>query len=704
MENHPQDLAPVHLKDHLRILKRNKWTAVAFFCVVVGLTALYLLFSNPLYSAKVVLVLNPPPFSPLTMMSELIYAQGVDVVSRRLYVTTQFDVIKSRRMAEKVLDRLDLWDVYRVGQRKRGHVWRDPGTVTRERAAEELAKKVSVISPNIMSNSIELTVRNKDPERAARIANTLVEVYLEALYEDRERKIEENLNWLRREFNAIEEEVLQSDQALQDYKRKHNTISVDDREDILTQKLHAMNATLVQARIARIAAENSYYDARQFEEDLSNLENSSLILASNPQIPALQGQLNLARIEYARIQDRYKEKHPRMIELRTTVEELESRIRSEVLAAIETLKINYELALSQENALIEELEIVKEQVIRLGEERIQYLQLLDESVVNRTLFDSLLNRLKETKILLSFWNPLETLQIVDRAVPPSKPGGFRPYFLPVAAAVGLLLGVFLCYVKDYFDDTIRNERDVAETLHLELLSILPHDKGPGLGQAESMGKALFTSPQQPYASFLQRLAGMIQHQTEKENLKSLLIVSACPEEGKSTLTSSLGTALTQRGQKVCLVDGHLRKPALHRIFSVENSSGLTNLLETGGNIQEAVKRTDVENLFCLPAGPTPTNPTQLLSSGSAPRIMEDLKESYDRILIDSAALLEVGDASELARWADAVVWVMRSGETTKEQALWAKKILTLFDSRILGIVLNNVHFLRGSSTDRSGKA
>ena len=208
MENHPQDLAPVHLKDHLRILKRNKWTAVAFFCVVVGLTALYLLFSNPLYSAKVVLVLNPPPFSPLTMMSELIYAQGVDVVSRRLYVTTQFDVIKSRRMAEKVLDRLDLWDVYRVGQRKRGHVWRDPGTVTRERAAEELAKKVSVISPNIMSNSIELTVRNKDPERAARIANTLVEVYLEALYEDRERKIEENLNWLRREFNAIEAEVV----------------------------------------------------------------------------------------------------------------------------------------------------------------------------------------------------------------------------------------------------------------------------------------------------------------------------------------------------------------------------------------------------------------------------------------------------------------------------------------------------------------
>ena len=704
MKTRPEDLAPVHLKDHLRILERNKWTGIVFFCLVVGMTALYLLLSNPLYAAKAVLVLNPPPFSPLTLMSELVYSQGVDVVSRRLYVTTQFDVITSRRIAEKVLDRLDLWDVYHVGKKKRGSVWEKSDVISREAAAEELAKNVSVISPNIMSNSIELTVKSQSPELAARIANTLVDVYLETLYEDRDRKIEENLNWLRREFKTIEEEVLRSDQALQDFKKATNTISVDDRENILTQKLHAMNASLVQARIARIAAENSYNDARQLEQDISNLENASIILASNPQIPALQGQLNLARIEYARIRDRYKEKHPRMIELRTTIEQLKARIRSEVLSAIQTLKINYELSQSQENSLIQELQTAKEQVIRLGEERIEYLQLLDESVVNRTLFDSLLNRLKETKILLSFANPLETLQVIDRALPPDKPAGFRPFFFPVAAAVGLLLGVFLCYVKDYFDDTMGTERDVTETLHLPVLAILPHCKGPELLQAESGEGSRLTSPQRSFQTAVQTLAGILQHFAEKEKLKTFLIVSACPGEGKSTLAGSLGIALSQRGRKVCMVDGNLRNPALHGILSVENSPGLADLLESGRDLTEGVKHTRVENLFCLPAGSKPSNPVPLLASDTAAGALEGLKQTCDQILIDSAALLEVSDVADLARWADAVLWVMGSRDTTKEHALRARKILTLLDIRILGIVQNDARPPRGSGTPRAGKA
>ncbi len=696
MEYPTDDLAPVHLRDHLRILKKNKWTAVLFFCLVVGMTSLYLLFTEPTYSAKVVMVLNPPPFSPLTMMSELVYSQGVDVVSRRLYVTTQFDVLKSRRIAEQVLDRLDLWDEYHLGEEKRSPFGPGPRTVTRESASETLAKQVQVNSPNIMSNSIELTVKNRSPERAARIANALVDVYLETLYIDRDRKIRENLDWLRKEFNQIEEEVLKSDQALQDFKKKTKTISVDDRENILNQKLNAINASLVQARIARIVAENSYEDAKELSKDPTHLEHAATILASNPQVAALQGQLNIARTEHARIRDRYKEKHPRMIELRTTIQELETRIRTEVLDAIETLRINYELALSQEDALIVELADVKEEVIRLGEERIQYLQLLDESLVNRTIFDSLLNRLKETKILLSFENPLETIQIIDKAIPQDKPAGFRPYFLPVAAAVGLILGIFLCYVRDYFDDTIRNERDAQESLNMPLLAILPFCRQSRSRAGGPLATSLLQAPVRPFAEFMQRLTGIVQHVTQKEDRKILLVTSACPGEGKTTLVGNLGIALAQQGHKVLLVDGNFQGPSLHDLFPAEDSRGIAGLLEGGGDPLEAVRETGVANLYCLPAGPSLSTPSVSLESPRAAEILDGLKQGFDRILLDSAALLECSETSCLARRADAVLWVISSGETSREKAIWAKKSLTLLDSRILGIVLNNVRFLRGS--------
>ena len=707
-----QDLPPVHLRDHLRVIAERKWTAVLFFLAVVGMTGLYLLFSKPSYSARVVMILNPPAFSPLTMMSELIYSAGLDVVSKRLYTTTQFDVLKSRKLAEKVLDRLDLWGEYGLGEEKRSRFGFGRAPVTRETVARELAERISASSPNIMSNAVELTVRSETPERAARIANAIVEVYLETLYEERERKIEENLSWLRREFKVLEEELLNSDQAVQDFKKKHNTISVDDRENILTQKLHGMNASLVQARIARIASENAYQDAQGLARDPELLERAGVILASNPQIAALQGQLNLARTELSRIQERYGEKHPRRVELAAATQELQGRIRQEVLEAIDTLRITFEMARSQEEALVEELEAAKQEVIRLGEERIRYLQLKDQSTVNRTVFETLLNRLQETKLLLTFENPLETLQVIDRAMPPDQPAGFRPYFLPVAAAVGLLLGLFLCYVKDYFDDTIRSERDVQDFLKLPLVGALPRSgalaaAGRGAGRTFSgagietgvsqaagggtpagQGQSLSRRADPPDTEFADRLAAVVRHLAERETLRVLLVASACPEEGKTTVTAALGAALARRGRKVLLVDGNLRSPSLHRLFDLDNDRGFADLLEGAADIRQAARATGMTNLFCLPAGPCPPRPSVSLDSESVGRVLRAFLESFDFVLVDSAGVLASGDTIGLARWTEAILWVVADRETSRTRAVRARNHLAVLNGRFLGAVLN----------------
>ena len=248
---------------------------------------------------------------------------------------------------------------------------------------------------------------------------------------------------------------------------------------------------------------------------------------------------------------------------------------------------------------------------------------------------------------------------------------------------------------DYFDTTIQNERDIHEVLRLPLLGILPYCRTSRFGQKDSLAKVPLLHPGLPYVELLQHLASIVHRVGTEQNCKTLLFTSACPREGRTTLTINLGITLAQRGQKVLIVDGDLRRPSVHQAFSLDGTSGLSNLLQAGGDPKEYVRETGVENLFCLPAGPCPPVPSVLLESPEVPRAMERLKRDFDWVLIDSSALLDAPETVALAQWMDTALWVIASGATSMERASWTKRSLSLMNCRILGIVLNRVRFLRG---------
>lgn len=702
----PQDFPPVHGKDHFRILLKRKWTGLSFFAVLVGATALYLAFTKPSYEAKVKFVLKPPPISPLLMMGELIYNEGVDIVSRRTFVATQFEILKSRTLAERVMDRLDLWKDYRLGEAETGG-WNlfGPARVrTKDGAAADFAESVSVVAPNIVSNHAELSFKHRDPDKAARVANALIDSYVEYLYEERSRKIRENLAWLQKQFEKIGNEVVQADQALQDFRKDRGAVSVDDRENIQLQKLVSLNTALTQARIARIAAENAYLDAKHFEASPTELERAPMVVATNPQIAAILAQINLLRIEYARTRERYQEKHPRMLEIRSTLDELETRLKAELLKTIDSLKINYDLAKSQEESLAQELEAAQNESIHVAEQRIEYYQLLNASKVNRTLYDSLLSRLKETSLLQEFRNPHDIVQIIDEAVPPDKPGGYRPYFLPVACGVGLLVGFFLCYVKDYFDTTLENERDIRETLHLPVLGVLPHARSPRGRRPWAIEKAVLRWPGSLLSDHLERLAQVVEHLSAKQSVRSILVTSASPREGRTTVASNLALLLARAGEKVLLVDGDARRPRLHEVFPCRNEPGLVGLLAEGQDPTDVIRGTDVPNLSLIPSGRPKEPAAKPFEPWRLQEVFQTLQGRYDRIVVDSPALLEVGDGSALARAVDGILWVVASGKTHREKAFWMHQSLSLLDRTVLGVALNKVRFLRGPTGYYSGRS
>lgn len=701
----PEDFPPVHGKDHFRILLKRKWTGLTFFFALVGAVLLYLAFTEPRYEAKLKFVLKPPPISPLLMMGELVYSEGVDIVARRTFVATQFEVLKSMTLAERVMDRLDLWKEYHLGEAKGGSLglFRPVRVQTREGAAAGFAKNVSVVAPTIMSNHAELSFRHRDPVKAARIANALLDSYVEFLYEERSRRIRENLAWLQRQFEKLGNEVVQADQALQDFRKSRDAVSVDDRENILLQKLLSLNAALTQARIARMAAENAYLDAKQFEASPTQLERAPMVITANPQIAAILGQINLLKTEYARTQERYQEKHPRILELRSTLDELETRLKSELLKTIDSLKITYDLAKSQEESLARELEATQRESIQMAEQRIEYYQLLNASKVNRTLYDSLLSRLKETSILQEFQNPHDIVQIIDKAVPPDEPGGYRPYFLPVACGVGLLLGFFLCYVKDYFDTTIENERDVNEALRLPILGVLPKARPPRELRPWAVEKAVHRWPGSVLSDHFERLAHIAEHLSAKQGIRSVLVTSAQPREGRTTVAANLALLLARAGEKVLLVDGDMRRPRLHEIFSCRTEPGLLDVAAEARDPADAVRSTDSPNLFLIPSGvPTVRGVQKPIEPVRLRDLFKALEDRFDRIVVDSPALLEVGDGSALARATDGILWVVASGQTPREKAYWMLQSLSLLDRILLGVVLNKVRILRGPTGYYSG--
>ncbi len=694
-----QEFPPIHLRDHLRVLQKRKFTGIIFFLLLVGGTLLYLVLSTPLYQATVVMTIKPPSVSPLMLSGELAYIEGVDVVTRKLYTQTQFEVLTSKKLAERVMDRLNLWDRFHVGEVFRsGARFSEKKTITREMALDAFTERVDVVSPTALSFHIEVRYKDEDPEQAARIANALVDAYTDLLYQERAETISKNLTWLKQEFNKLDADVVGAEEEVQRFKKQRNVISVDERENILLEKLRALNASLTQARIARIAAENAYYDAQRFEKDPSSLEVAPFVAASNPQIATLTTQYNTLKTQISGLTTRYKEKHPQMVALTTTLAELQERIQAEIRKALESLKANFEYTKRQEESLQKELETTQAQVIDIDKERIAYLSLVDKAKVNRAIYDTLLTRLKETNIIQEFHNPLQNITIIDRAVPPRDPAGFRQWYVPVAALVGLLVGTFLCYVKDYFDRSMQSERDVYECLNVPIIAAIPFVR-PGTWGKEPSVKVVppHESSLRLFREQFHRIAGLVIRTASETSMKTILVVSVGPKEGKTTFVGNLAIVLAQHGMRVLVVDADLRKPSLHTFFNVSNDVGLSTCVETSLPPQRVVKETDVTGVSIIPAGRIPqSDPPVVLHHTVIQETITAVKDSFDIILFDSACVQEVSDAGILAGRVDGTIWVVRSGTTPKEQAVWAARYMRDMKANSIGAVLNGVQFFRGA--------
>ncbi len=706
----------LHLTAYLNTIRKRQWIIITFFVIVVASVTISSFLRPPTYKATARILIEKETPNVLSFKEVL----ALDTADTDYY-QTQYTILQSRTIAEEVLRRLGRMDQLGQAQPARFSIRsllsgllnairrRKPLSeeaqqrIRKQQAIDEFLYSTIEIEPIKGSRLVDVSARSLDPELAARIANTLVEVYIEQNLEAKLNASKDAAGWLGKQLDAAQEKVAASETALQKYKEQHQIISLEDRQNIVMQKLSELNTAVNNARIKRIAVETQYHQIQEYVDSgantldsaaLKKLESISLVI-NNSLIQRLKVELSTLEGELSELRKKFRPKHPTVIALNSQIASVRSRINAEIKSIMTSIINEFELAVAQEHELQAELEAQKREALDLNQKAITYGVLEREVQSNKRIYNELQQRTKETSVT----EQLETsnIRIIDRADIPNYPVAPRKKLnIFLAMLVGAVLGTALAFFFEYLDNSIKTPDDVKQYLDIPFLGFIPKvapNTLPATAKSPSADTIVALEPKSTASEAYRSLRTNVMF-SSLEHGPLLLITSAGPTEGKSITVANLAITMAQSGSKTLIVDCDLRKPRMHQIFNIAGGEGgLTNMIANFGTngTRITVKRTKIANLDIIPCGKIPPNPSELLGSERTKFLLHALARKYDKILIDSPPVTVVTDPVILSQVAGGVVMVIRAGETRRDMVRRAKEQLQTVGAHIIGGVLNSVN-------------
>ena len=718
----PSDQAGIDVKQHLRTIYRHRRLAVAAFAIPAVMAFVYAFTATPVYRATARLLIEPDDPNVVAFQ---------EVITRRNQganpnvQTTQRDMLQSRSLARAVLDQLGLWEHPEFGRgpderfdalRAAGRTlsslrWAilpspspqdDPADAesrAESRAISMLQDKLGV-SGGRNSRVMRLTFSAFDGRLAADVVNAVAQLHVERDREFRNTSSRDASRWLQQRIGEQRETLEASERALQRYREEHGAVAVEDRQTIIVRELENLHSAVTTATMARVESEARYRDLQAAQDDPESLGRFPEILRNEI---IQQQRLTLAslRRDRSRLADELGPRHPDMISVESSIRDAEERLQNEVLAVVDSLRIEFQVASSQERQLAAELDRQTQEALALDRTGIEYGVLRREAESDRSLYESLLQRAAETGVA----SDLETsnIRILDAAEAPLRP--FRPrrqLILLVGLLSGALLAVGLVFGIEYADDRIKNPEDLKTRLNAPYLGMVPdvsaevassgRPTGPG---NESPGPLLSAegSPES-FTESIRSLRTAVIFSAATEGCRSVVLTSTIPAEGKSCTSVNLAIALAQTGMRTLLVDADLRNPRQHSYFGVDLEPGLSNRLAARTEESEVIRETSVANLCLVTAGRRPPDPGELLGSKLFAGFLKSCRERFDWIIVDTTPILPVADATLVARTVGDVLFVVGTRTTSWRSAADAMAKLQQLDVRVLGTVLNKADLER----------
>lgn len=667
----------IHIKDYLAVLRRRKWIFISFFLITVTTIAIGTFKQQKIYRATATVIVDArsPEVLSGRDVRDVVELGESNYWGYRDYIETQYEIIKSRRLAHAVIKKLKLLNQKDFKKAK------DPIGL--------LLKKLEVKSIRD-TRMIGIQIDDKNPKQAARLANEFARSYV---YSNLALKIKmsgEAQEWLRQEVEKQKRKVTESELNLQVYKEENNVVSIKNQENITNDSLERLNAGYVDAQKRRVKAETTYKSLLDKEGEML-LENLPALLAENETLLQLKNDYLKQEALLTDYKKVYKHKHPKMIRLLDNIAYLASRIKDEV-------GNDYKSALEEERKLKIALDGEKKKALELDRKIIDYNALQREVDTNERMLEIVLNRLKETSI--SSQVQANNIRIQDMAEVPRKPIKPRKKLNIIFSMIlGFAGGIGLAFFRDYMDTTLRDPAEIATLLQIPVLGSVPRVRIDGKNIKKKLDidriveKDSHSLAAEAYRSIRTNLLFSLNHSS---SAKSLVITSSVPREGKTLTAVNLAMMIANSGERVLLVDADMRKPRVHTIFNDKNESGLSEFLSGKNDFNSVVRHSGNDNLYVVTAGKATHRPAELLSSERMKLFLENATSEFSKIIFDSPPIALVTDAQILSTICTGVVLIAEGGKATRDLLNRSKDLLEKVDARILGIIVNNISLTNDS--------
>ena len=704
-----------HFSDLLSVLYKRRWVAITTFLAVVTAVTVHTLRTTPIYEAHAQLLAAD---RPSTVVVQGVAEQQND---QRGYLETQYRLLQSRSLARRVIDELNLWNAADLTPTKEENStgvsefltgWQsrptspppttpdasEPSSAPKETALGETPTESRTIDallshlriePVRNTRIVEVTYEAPNPVFAARVVNTLTSAYIKQHVEVRSSASQEVSTWLTNQLAEQRQKMEASELALQQYRERENSLSLEAGQNIVVQRLNALNSTVTQAKTDRIAVEALYRQLAASQDDRGALETFPQI-RSNGVVQQLKEQLATLQRERMQLSSSLGAKHPDMVRVNTAIEAGERELASEIAKTVESVRKEYLAALSREKELTAALETQKGSALALNRQAVDYGVLLREAESNRQLYQSLLQRTNETAAASDLSNDLRSsdIEVVDAAEVPRAPVGPNTRTnLLLGLLLGSVMAIGMAVLLEAFDTRIQTPADVKRALRLPFLGMLPHVSSRAL---KGSAPLLSTGVPAVYAEACRSLRTNVIASAGGKGSRSLLVTSAAPGDGKSIVAVNLAVALGRSGRRVLIVDADLRRPTLHRLLGRKQHPGLSEVLVGTRKPSEAVVATRCSGVWLLASGWCPANPSELLGSRRFKEFLDKLGEYFDWVIIDSPPVMAVTDAAVVAHLTSGVLFVVNARRTRRKVAQAALDRLESAGASFAGAVLNSI--------------
>ncbi len=664
------------LQDYLLILRERIWYIVVVFLVIVATALVYTLSEVKIYqsTATIQVFRRDAQVMPVQQVMEN------NILSQEDF-NTQVKILESNTIVDRVVKRI-------VGEELRAFLAPYEKSATEAAFASDIIAKNRRVTPQRLTLVVAVSYQHPNRVVAAKVANLFAEEYLNHnrfLRDEAQRKAVDELEaTVENQRKKVDEIALK----LQRYKEKNRTVSLDQRKDIVSESLKAINLEVQRSQIVLQAAEtrvNQIKDYRARGVDLTGLP----FISSHQLIADLNQQIALQKIQIAKLSERYGEKWPTMIEARNANAQALRELDRQVNSVASQIEADYEAAKKNHTQRIEELERLKADSLAVDSAAVEYNQIERDFRTQDLILQSIAARTRES----SMASNIETrnARIVDHAVPSAENRPISPNVtlnLGLGVMGGLGLGLAFAFFVAFIDDRVKSSFDIEGVIGLPLIGIIPEIKRMDL--ADKAQIVASGADRQVAEAFL-TLHSSLRLKDESKNAKCILITSTIPGEGKSFTTTNLALTFAAHGEKVVVVDCDLRKPNIHKSFRVENLKGVIDVCSGEAKIADVVLKSVQPNLDVIPSGGRAKNPTQVLNSKGFEVMISDLRKTYDRVFIDTPPLAAVSDALIVLPLVDGSIFTIFFNKVRRKAAQFGAKKLLEANVPNFGAVLNGLN-------------